>query len=177
MPFIVSSNQNFEDGPRSKVRIISSRALRYLAKSDRFFCLFCSVFVWLSHQNSGVYMRASFLTSFLFVSVLFFSTNLWAATQLECRFSELHGEHITMLTVNKEIDEDGAAILAGQFTINTNIEFHASINRLNRIYVSITDNATQVSAINTVRHEKSAMVALDKSSSSSETYRLECGKN
>lgn len=122
-------------------------------------------------------MRALFLASFLFVSILSFSANVWAATQLECRFSELHGEHITMVTSSKEIDEDGTAILAGQSTINTNIEFHASINRLNRIYVSITDNATQVSAINTVRDEKSAMVALDKNSSSSETYRLECGKN
>lgn len=121
-------------------------------------------------------MQALFLASFLFVSVLSFSANIWAATQLECRFSELHGEHITMMTESKEIDEDGTAILAGQSTINTNIEFHASINRLNRINVTITDNATQVSAINTVRDEKSAMVALDKSNSSSETYRLECGK-
>lgn len=81
---------------------------------------------------------------------------------------------MNVFMINAEIDSSGNAILSGQSTFNKNIEFNSSTNRLNRINVTITDNATKVSALNSVRNEKSVLVALDKGGPSVEMYKLDC---
>lgn len=118
-------------------------------------------------------MRAQFL----FVTILGFTVSpLWASTQLECQFTEMHGDAHNMIEVGAVVDSDGNAILTGQSTFNKNITFFSSTNRLNRMNLTITDTDSKVSALNSVRDEKYALVAMNKSGTTEEWYKLNCSQ-